>query len=96
MIGNQLGIARFEPFEQHVALGGWDFPAGDRARHDALRFRFADALPSSTQAGAWSLVLSSARGRVSTPAASSRFAAGLFSSRWSMRMPALRSNERRQ
>jgi hypothetical protein len=51
---------------------------------------------SSIHTGAWSLVLSQPRGCVSTSAAFRRFIAAAFSRKWSMRKPALRSNELRQ
>jgi hypothetical protein len=52
--------------------------------------------PSSIQTGAWSLVFSQPCGALSTSAAISRAFALAFSSRWSMRSPALRSKALRQ
>ena len=51
---------------------------------------------NSTQAGAWSLVFSQLRGVLSTPADFKAFAIGGLSRKWSMRIPASRSNEFRQ
>ena len=51
---------------------------------------------NSTQVGAWSLVFSHPRGVRSTPADFSTLATGGLSRKWSIRMPAFRSNEFRQ
>ncbi len=96
MVSDRLRVGGLKALKQPPALGLGQLPSGNRASHARFRFRSPELLPSSIHAGAWSLVFSRARGRVSTPAAFNCFAAGLLSNKWSMRIPALRSNDCRQ